>query len=942
MPNQATEKLLKILRLEAQTGHADKAVTRGLASFSAAWLADAAKSAIDKDWAESVAQDMRAYSAEQDQTRRRALLDALQTRLRNPSMAGRTNVSKEQSRRQDSAVREVIAAAANPTTSQRGDELRIEKEELRKAGEDLGAPVAEEHGQKTSEVPPWEAISSQPQVVTEGVSVPPQDQAAQERGAQDRSAQTNKPSAQSSRPANQPTQTPVQRRPQPPIQPQSQSRPDTRRPSTVRPQPNVGLSASVTQIAGIGEFNAQKLAKLGVQTIGDLLYFFPTRYDDYSALKTINQLEFGDQVTIIGRVASARKQRLKGTMILLKVVIEDMSGMIECSWFSTDRFVDSLLKQFQEGREMVISGKVSEYMGRLVFQQPTHEPAEKEWVTGGNIVPVYRLTEGLQPLLMRRVMKRVSEYWSQRVNEFVPEEVRRALNLMSLGDALREIHFPRDPRTQEQARRRLAFDELFVLQLAIQQQRLRWRGEPAQALRVGEPTRDRLMAAAPFKLTGAQERAIGKIHADMQQPAAMHRLLQGDVGAGKTVVAAVAMAMAATAGAQSALMAPTEILAEQHFRSLSKLFANMGDIVAQEGYANPKPINIALLTGSTKAAERKAIYAGLADGSINVVIGTHALIQDNVEFKNLGFVVIDEQHRFGVQQRTALRQKGRDLSPHTLVMTATPIPRTLALTLYGDLDNTILDEMPPGRQPITTHWFTPAERERAYSFVRAQVDQGRQVFVICPLVEESDKVEAKAAVEEHARLQKDIFPKYKLGLLHGRMKPAEKDEVMSAFSRNEYQILVSTSVVEVGIDVPNATVMMIEGANRFGLSQLHQFRGRVGRGEFASYCLLIADSSGAVGDERLQAIVSTQDGFKLAEKDLEIRGPGEFFGTRQSGDPELKLVNFRDRDLLERAREQAERLIERDAALGEPNHEGLAEKVNAFWAARASQQGDAS
>ena len=906
MPNPATEKLLKILRLEAQTGHADKAVTRGLASFSAAWLADAAKSNIAADWAETIAQDMRAYTAETDVSKRRTLLDGLQSRLRAPNAgvnAPARPAAKEMPARPSATAQRADIVKTNPAQP-------AQSTSSAQANEPVAEPVL---------VAPWEDLPSG---------------AANQVARPERAEGTERPTAKPQ------VQTP--RRPAAQAQPQNLARPDTRRQSSMPAQPNVGLGADITQITGIGDVNAQRLNKLGVKTIGDLLYFFPTRYDDYSALKTINQLEFGNQVTIIGRVASVRKQRTKGTVMLLKVVVEDLSGMIECSWFSTDRFVDSMMRQFEIGREIVVSGKVSEYMGRLVFQQPTYEPAEKEWVTGGNIVPVYRLTEGLQPLLLRRVMKRVSEYWSQRVTEFVPDEVRRALNLMSLSDALREIHFPRDPRMQEQSRRRLAFDELFILQLAIQQQRLRWRGEPAQAMRIGEPTRDRLMAAAPFKLTGAQERAIRRIHGDMLQNAAMHRLLQGDVGAGKTVVAAVAMAMAATAGTQSALMAPTEILAEQHFRSLSKLFAGMGNIIDSEGYANPKPINIALLTGGTKAAERRTIYAGLQDGSIHVAIGTHALIQDTVEFKNLGLVVIDEQHRFGVQQRSALRQKGRELSPHTLVMTATPIPRTLALTMYGDLDNTILDEMPPGRQPITTHWFTPAERERAYSFVRAQVDQGQQVFVICPLVEESDKIEAKAAVEEHARLQKDIFPKYKLGLLHGRMKSSEKDEVMSAFAANETQILVSTSVVEVGIDVPNATVMMIEGANRFGLSQLHQFRGRVGRGAHASYCLLIADSTGAVGDERLQAIVNTQDGFKLAEKDLEIRGPGEFFGTRQSGDPELKLVNFRDRDLLERAREQAEKLIERDAELREPNNEGLAQRVNAFWAGRASQTGDAS
>jgi ATP-dependent DNA helicase RecG len=509
------------------------------------------------------------------------------------------------------------------------------------------------------------------------------------------------------------------------------------------------------------------------------------------------------------------------------------------------------------------------------------------------------------------------------------------VGLVPIGDALREIHWPRDARARETARRRLAFDELFELQLAVLRQRHLWRREPAQPLDMDEQKLAALIAALPYTLTGAQRRAIDAAVQDMRQPTAMHRLLQGDVGSGKTVVAALAMAMANAAGAQSALMAPTEILAEQHYASLKKLF----DAMAAQG-AMP-PIEVRLLTGSLKAADKRAVYDELESGAARVAVGTHALIQEGVAFDNLGFVVVDEQHRFGVNQRKALRQKGRQANPHTLVMTATPIPRTLALTLYGDLDNTVLDEMPPGRQPVETHWFTPAERERAYSFVRSQAGQGRQAFIICPLVEESDKIEAKAATEEHARLQRDIFPALKLGLLHGRMKADDKEAAMSAFVRGELDVLVSTSVVEVGIDVPNATVMMIEGADRFGLSQLHQFRGRVGRGQHQSFCLLIAESSAAVSDERLQAIVTTQDGFKLAEKDLEIRGPGEFFGTRQSGEPELKLVNVNDRDLLMTAREQAMKLLDRDPDLEAPEHRILSEKSAAFWTVH-QDRGDAS
>lgn len=859
MPNQATDKLLKILRLEAQTGYHDKAVTRGLQSFTAAWLADAARNDIDPDWAETIAQEMRDYSASRDEAHRRAVLEALMTRLRSPVLRGAAQARPRET--------------AGPPSAQRPSESAIKF-------------ATENQASTTFEMPPVEIAP-----IT-----------------------STTPSADA----------PAARRVEPSYPPERQSqrpRSETRAPRSR--EAGLGLDAPVTKLTGIGDFNGQKLARLGVHTIRDLLYYFPARYDDYSALKTINQLVYGEQVTIIGRIASARKQRTKSNLMIVRVVIEDASGAIECSWFTSERYADNLMKQLAVGREIVISGKVTEYLGRLTFQNPTYEPAEREWVTGGSIVPVYRLTEGLQPLLLRRVMKRVVEYWPSRVPEHLPETVRSELGLMSIAEALREIHFPRSMKSQERARRRLAFDELFTLQLAVLRQRHIWRQEPAQALSADPAVLERLTAALPYRLTGAQQRALDAIVKDLARPNAMHRLLQGDVGSGKTVVAALSMALVASVGAQSALMAPTEILAEQHFKTIKRLF---------DAFAEQKAIDriaLALLTGSTKPSEKRAIYEGLADGSIHVVIGTHALIQEAVSFKNLGLAVVDEQHRFGVLQRTALRQKGGALNPHTLVMTATPIPRTLALTLYGDLDNSVLDEMPPGRQPIETHWFTPAERERAYRFVQHQVEQGRQAFIICPLVEESDKIEAKAAVEEYERLQREVFPTLKLGLLHGKMKPAEKEQAMRAFANGETHILVSTSVVEVGIDVPNATVMLIEGANRFGLAQLHQFRGRVGRGAHKSYCLLIADSSSAISDQRLQAIVNTQDGFKLAEIDLEIRGPGEFFGTRQSGDPELRLVSVSDRDLLEAARAQAEKLLEHDPELS--RYPLLAEKVAEFW-----------
>ncbi|MCS7088779.1 MAG: ATP-dependent DNA helicase RecG [Thermoflexales bacterium] len=823
MANSATEKLLKILRLEAQTGYQDKAVTRGLHSFANTWLAFAERANLDQDWAMTIAQQMREYSACDDLSRRRAMLDALMTQLRAP----------------------VVRATPVPTPA-------------------VSTPAD----------PPPRA-----------------------------------PAASPAKPPAAPATTPA------------------RRSAPPRSTPGLSLDAPVTKLAGIGEFNAQKLARLGIHTIRDLLYYFPIRYDDYSALKTINRLTYGEQVTIVGRVASARKFQTRTGQVIIRVLIEDASGTIECTWFTTERYAEGLLKQFAVGREMVISGKVGEYLGRLVFQNPHYEPAEREWIIGGNIVPVYRLTEGLQPLLMRRVMRRVVEYWPARVPEHLPAVVIREAQLMPIQEALREIHFPRSMQSQEAARRRLAFDELFELQLAVLRQRELWRREPALPLQPPPDTLERLIAALPFTLTNAQRRAIDVIAQDLARPNAMHRLLQGDVGSGKTVVATLGMALAAAAGAQAALMAPTEILAEQHHATLSRFFERF----AEAGVL--PPIKPALLTGSVKASERRAVYEGLSDGSISIVIGTHALIQEGVTFKQLGFVVVDEQHRFGVAQRAALRRKAGALNPHTLIMSATPIPRTLALTLYGDLDNTVLDEMPPGRQPVKTYWIAPTERERAYQFVRHQLDQGRQAYVICPLVEESEKVEAKAAVEEYERLQREIFPSYRLSLLHGKMKPAEKEAAMQAFARGETQILVSTAVVEVGIDVPNATVMLIEGANRFGLAQLHQFRGRVGRGEHQSYCLLFADSSSDLADQRLQAIVNTHDGFKLAEIDLELRGPGEFFGTRQSGEPELRLVNVRDRDLLELARTFAERLLQDDPNL--ESHPLLKEKVEARFRAEA-------
>jgi ATP-dependent DNA helicase RecG len=516
-------------------------------------------------------------------------------------------------------------------------------------------------------------------------------------------------------------------------------------------------------------------------------------------------------------------------------------------------------------------------------------------------------------------MKRTVDYWSKRLPDHLPASVCGEADLLDLETAIVQAHFPDDKELLQRARYRLAFDELFVLQVGLLRQRHLWRSVPGKPLSVDDAALRDFIHGLPFELTRAQQRALRQIVTDLRSSQPMNRLLQGDVGSGKTVVAATAMALTVAAGAQAAMMAPTEILAEQHYDTVTRFLADWPG----------RPPSVRLLTGSVVGPEREEIYAGLASGDVDVVVGTHALIQEGVRFAELALAVIDEQHRFGVRQRAALRQKG--YNPHLLVMTATPIPRSLQLTVWGHLDVSVIDEMPPGRKPVATRLILPAERERAYTFVRGQIEEGRQTFIICPLVEESEKVEAKAAVEEYQRLQEHIFPDRRLGLLHGRMKGQEKEAAMARFARGELDILVATAVVEVGIDVPNATVMLIEGADRFGLAQLHQFRGRVGRGEHASYCLLVSDSTSPEAQERLQALEASNDGFALAQKDLELRGPGEFLGTRQSGLPDLKLASVTDLRLVEAAREAARRFFETDPELADPDNRLLARQAEQFW-----------
>lgn len=687
---------------------------------------------------------------------------------------------------------------------------------------------------------------------------------------------------------------------------------------TVEPDP-AGLAQSVIALKGIGPSIRDQLAKLGVETIWDLLYLFPRRYDDYTLMKPINQLRYGDQVTIIGTIWETRARRTRSNQVMVQSVISDGTGSIQATWFSQPW----LREKLKAGTQIVLSGKVDQYLGRPVMNGPEWEELEWEPLRTRRIVPVYPLTQGLNGNKLRDLVKTAVADWAPRIPDPLPRSVRQSQNLYSLPQAIAQIHFPDSQATLHHARRRLIFDELFLLQLGMQGKRQSWQAHPGIPLQTPAAALQPFYDSLPFSLTAAQQRVIGEIQADMARAVPMNRLLQGDVGAGKTLVAAAAMLTAVQAGTQAALMAPTEILAEQHYRSLSRQLEPLG-------------VSMALLTGSTPTAEKEETLAGLANGRIQIAIGTHALIQEYVTFYNLALAVIDEQHRFGVDQRGELRSKGVETAvgqpnPHLLVMSATPIPRTLALSLYGDLDLSILDEMPPGRQEIKTRWLRPTERERAYAFLRRQVAEGQQAYVIYPLVEESDKIDEKAAVEEYERLQSQVFPDLQVGLIHGRMRGDEKEAAMRAFHSGKTHMLVATSVIEVGVDVPNATVIVIEGANRFGLAQLHQFRGRVGRGDKQSYCVLIADSTSADAEERLKALEQTNDGFALAEKDLEIRGPGEFFGRRQSGLPELQLASLLDMEMVETARSEAVKLFATDPDLKQPEHQLLQERVARFW-----------
>ena len=685
----------------------------------------------------------------------------------------------------------------------------------------------------------------------------------------------------------------------------------------------IALNASLTVLNGVGPVNAKILAKLGLHSLGDMLFFFPRRYDDYSQLKPIHKLWYGDVVTVVGTIQSVTNRKVRsGKMNIVEVIIDDGTGGLRLSWFNQPW----LENRFKIGASIAVSGKVEQYLGRLVISNPEWEPVEVESLNTNRIVPVYSLTSQLTQKKLRNMIHQVVSYWAPKLTDHMPDTILKKADLVDLGTALIQAHFPDTQDQLKSARERLAFDEIFFLQMGVYRQKHDWQKASARVYEVSDDWLNFWLKTLPFQLTGAQNQAIADIRSDLQSGIPMNRLLQGDVGSGKTVVAAIATVIINKAGAQAAIMAPTSILAEQHYRNFSSMCTAL-----EENGDCLKPDQIRLLISDTSEKDKQEIRDLLASGYIKVLIGTHALLEDPVSFKDLQLAVIDEQHRFGVEQRAILRSKGSN--PHLLVMTATPIPRSLALTVYGDLDISLMDELPPGRQEIKTHVLFARERERAYSMIRSQVETGHQAFIVYPLVEESEKSDLRAATEEYERLQKEIFPKYKLGLLHGRLRPDEKDAVMLQFRKGEYQILIATTVVEVGVDIPNATVMLIEAANHFGLAQLHQLRGRVGRGDAQSFCLLIPDNDDAVENERLAAMTHTNNGFILAETDLKLRGPGDFLGTRQAGYANLRMANLTDVQMIEKARKQAQELFESDADLRLPENQLLAEALNRFWGA---------
>lgn len=681
----------------------------------------------------------------------------------------------------------------------------------------------------------------------------------------------------------------------------------------------IRIDAPVTVLPRVGDQVACKLAKLGLETVGDVVRFLPRRHIDYSKTMTIREavgFDSSGEITVKGIVKD--EAVFDGPPARYTIRLADSTGSIRVTWFN--KF---LAHQIRSGDEITISGKLEHGYGMPTATSPEWEKTGAPNLSTGRLTPVYNLTNGVSQKQLRVLTKAALDMTEASIVDYLPESMRRRLDLMPLGQAYRESHYPSDYRNLTRAHQRLSFDELLLLQLGLVKQRNARKRGAAQPFDLEAARLAEFLERLPFRLTASQVRALDEVLSDLEQSVPMARLLQGDVGSGKTVVAAAAALAAIRGGAQVAVVAPTEILAEQHMQNFGKLFAVLP--------VDQRPA-VRLLTGATRKKERTALMSELSNGTVDLLVGTHAVFEDWVTFDSLGLVVIDEQHRFGVRQRSLLPARSGAVQPHVLSMTATPIPRTLNMVLNGDLDVSVIDELPPGRIPIVTKRFSALDRQQAWELVRREVENGRQAFVICPLVEESEAMDAKAAVTEAEFLQREVFPELTVQVLHGRMSGKEKDRIMEAFRNRESDILVSTSVIEVGIDIPNASIMLIEGADRFGLAQLHQFRGRIGRGPYQSWCLLLADDTTPEAEQRLQIMVDSNDGFVLAEKDLELRGPGDFLGTRQSGLPEMaSTIRWFDTRTLDLARREAEAILVDDPSMSSELWSPLREHAARFW-----------
>ena len=663
----------------------------------------------------------------------------------------------------------------------------------------------------------------------------------------------------------------------------------------------------VSSLKGVGQKRAALFQKLGAPTVGDLLRLYPRAYEDWRDTVPIRNTLLNEVNIVKGTVLRRpMEQRIRGGMTLYKTTITDGEDDMQITFFN-NKYVMNML---EEGSVYAFRGKVTGTFTRREMTSPEFVPKNRMQ----DMVPIYPQTEGLSSRLIANAMKEAIKLLPEVVNDPIPDDLRMEYALCRLEYALKTIHFPDSPEELSTARRRLVFEELLVLQLGMME--LRRAGARENPYPIAKDCTTEFAKLLPFTMTGAQQRAIRDAMRDMQGAHPMNRLIQGDVGSGKTAVAAALCYNVIQNGLQAALMAPTEILATQHYESLSALLS-------------PAGIRVALITGSTKAKEKREILAGLSDGSIQLTVGTHALISEGVEFNSLALVITDEQHRFGVGQRTALAKKGN--FPHTLVMSATPIPRTLALMIYGDLDVSVLDELPPGRQPVESFLIDPAKRRRAFGYIQKHIDEGRQAYIVCPLIEENDS--DLASVQAYEEKLREFFKDLPIGILHGRMKPKEKDAVMNDFSAGRTKLLLSTTVVEVGVDVPNAVIMMIENAERYGLSQLHQLRGRVGRGKYKSTCILVTEAQNDETVQRLRMFCSTTDGFKVADEDLRLRGPGDFFGQRQHGLPKMKIADMmNDMQVLSETQKCARSIIQRDPQLVDPVLRGLKAEMRRLFA----------